>query len=365
MRPLRPNSRGAIVPGPNRFQGNRAEAPFSRPSAALRRLDQVRQGGAPNILIVRSRGGIGDVMMTTPTVKAIAAKYNCQVDYCTDFLYLDGALPRVLEGIPYIREVFDEGELAARKEDYDAVINLTCPCIAHEIPMAPPINRVDLFARHAGVTLKDHRLDYVFDPKELEWAREYLVKNNLMQHRLVMVQGSSTNTRRDAPFSKVMDAINKMTAVDPNLRFLIVTHQSDNVKVSWDLAHSWTLNNMGVRDLSAIMSYCDLVICPDSAVLHMAAAQQKKTVTIFGPTDPRARVNYHPEAVAIWPAKNLHNYPCWYKDPHDGYMCWKILDPEMIVHCCHSLMNNSPLPSPADVVTFGGYKRADTSYEII
>jgi len=365
MRPLKPNSRGAFVPTKSTIRTTYPEAPFSRPSGALRKLDRLRSGEVPKILIIRSRGGIGDVLMTTPTVKAISHKYNCPIDYCTDFGYLDGALPKVLKGISYIREVFDVKDLNARQEDYDAVINLTCPCTVHEKPLAKPINRIDLFARHADITLTDHRMDYVLEDQEIAWAKDYLGKNGVLQYKLVFVQPSSSHTQRDAPFPKMIDAMNRVAKANSNVRFLIVTHESDNVKISWDLLHSMTVNNLDVRQLSALMHHSDLVLCPDSAILHMASAQSKPTVTLFGPTDPRARVNYHPEAIAVWPAKNLKNYPIWYEKSTDGYMCWKLLEPEIISNVMHALLNKLPLPAYSDLVTYGSYRRDSFNYEIL
>ena len=365
MRPLRPNSRGAVVPTPSRIGTHRPEHPFSRPSTALSRLDKVREGASPSILIIRSRGGIGDVLMTTPTVRSVAKKYNCKVDYCTDYSYLDGALEKVVRGIPYIGKVFDIEELQAHQEEYDAVINLTCPCTSHEKPLAPPVNRIDLFANHAAIKLDSPKMDYVMLNEDIEEARAYLSNMNLLQYKLVLVQPSSSHEARDAPFIRVKEAMAALSQRDKNIVFLVITHNSDNVKVPWELYHTHVLQNFDIRQIAAIMFHCDLVLCPDSAILHMASALSKKTCTIFGPTDPRARVNYHPEAVAIWPGKELKNYPCWYSDPKDGYMCWKRLESEVIVEVCFSLLNNSPLPASRDLVTYGSYRHVSSDYEII
>jgi ADP-heptose:LPS heptosyltransferase len=343
----------------------RCDAPLSRPSTALIKVDRLREGAIPKILVVRSRGGIGDVLMTTPTVRAISDKYKCKVDYCTDFAYLDGALPKVLRGVPYIGEVFPHDQLDSRKEEYDAVVNLTCPCTVHEQPLAKPINRIDLFARHASVKLQDTSMDYVLDSKELEWAKEYLTKYNLMRRQLVMVQPSSSHTQRDAPVDKMVQAMNDLAAVEKNVVFLIITHDSDNLRSAWDMRHVHILHDFDVRQLSALMHYCDLVLCPDSAVLHMASAQSKRTVTLFGPTDPRARVNYHPEAVAIWPAKHLKNYPVWYQKPKDGFLCWKLLEPQIIADVSRALLKKLPLPKYNDLVTYGQYHYESTNYEIL
>lgn len=365
MRPLRPNSKGMFVPTRPRLQTTRPDAPLSRPDMALHRLDRQRRGDTPKILVIRSRGGIGDVLMTTPTVRAISEKYGCKVDYCTDFDYLDGALVKALQGIEYIGEIIDHLDLPQKKDDYDAMVNLTCPCVVHEVPKATPVNRIDLFARHAGIALKHTRLDYRFLDGELDDAKAYLQDNGLAQYQLVLVQPSSSSVHRDLPPERMVQAINMVAAHERHVRFLIITHGSDNTQSNWNMSHMHVLHDFDVRQLSAIMHYCDLVLCPDSAVLHMAAAQSKPAVTLFGPTDPRARVNYHPEAIAIWPAKHLSNYPVWYQNPNDGYLCWKMMEPSMIAGTMHALLKKKPLPPYKDLVTYGSYRYEQTSYEIL
>lgn len=364
MRPLRPNHRGIIVPTtPPRIKTGGDVNALVVPSKALHQVDRLLRGETPEILVIRSQGGIGDVLMTTPTVKAISKKYKCQVTYATDMTYLEGALPKVLEGNPYIKEVIPWRGIAFQK--FDAVINLTCPCVAHEKPLAKPINRIDLFARHAGIPAEDKAIDYYIRDEELEWAKEYLRQRNLDKYKLILVQPSSSTTSRDAPVDKMKQSLVNVLSLEKKTRAIVITHETDNKKSNWNFPGVTVLNNEDCRRIAAIMHFSDLVICPDSAVLHIASALQKKTVTLFGPTDPNARVNYHPEAVAIWPGKELQNYPCWYENPGDGYMCWKRLEQDSITECSLALLNDFPLPMSRGLVTFGDYKFANKFYQVL
>lgn len=366
MRPLKPNRMGAFVPTKTQPQFNNSMTnAFTRPSRALSEIDRIRQGEPPKICVVRSGGGIGDVLMTTPTVRAISKKYGCKVDYATEFGYLDGALAKVLQGNPYIERVIPWNDIHTKHDEYNAVLNLTCPCAVHEKPLAPPINRIDLFARHAGVQLDSPKMDLILSPEELETARTYISMHGLDRYRLVLFQPSSSSTCRDAPPEKMKDALQKVLSNRKDTRGLIITHLSDKNKVDWRYSETHVLNNFDVRQLAAIMYFCDLVVCPDSSILHLASALSKKCLTLFGPTDPRARVNYHPEAVSIWPGKELRNYPCWYEDPKDGYLCWKRLDTEVIAGSIVSMLDNKPLPPSRDYVTFGQYTHDLEQCEIL
>ena len=355
MRPLRPNAQGIFVPTTEQVKVGGQITPYRTPSRALQNVDSLLSGNIPRLCITRLQGGIGDVLMTLPTVKAIAQKYNTQIVYGTDFEYLGGALPKVLQHNPYISQIVPWKEIVA--EDFNAIVELTCPCVAHEQPLAPPINRIDLFARHAGlgIPLKDPSIDYYITDEEISWARNYLMTNSLDRYRLILVQPSSSATNRDCPVSILKTALTSILSSQRDTRAIVLTHDSDNTKTDWNYSDVHKLHNKDIRQIASIMKQCDMVICQDSAVLHLASALHMPTVTLFGPTDLRARINYHPEAVGICAALHLRNYPCWYHDPRDGYICWKLLKPELITSTSLAVLNKTAIPSSPDLLFFGPY----------
>jgi ADP-heptose:LPS heptosyltransferase len=364
MRAIRPSSNtGMIVPTQQTIKTGGQITAYTKPSPSLNHIDRLMKGGKPNLAITRKQGGLGDVLMTLPTVKAISKKYGVQVTYGTDFDYLDGALPAVLEGNPYISKIVKWRDL--NPDEFDAVIDLTCPCVAHEVPHAQPINRIDLFARHAQVHLDDTSIDYYIKDSERKWADEYIANSNLGRFVRILVQPSSTSTNRDCPHSKIKDAVQGILQAQRNIRAIVVTHNSDNLKLDWQYSDVHIAHNLRARQIAALMEQCDLVLCPDSAILHIASALHKPTVTLFGPTDPKARVNYHPEAVAVWPAKNLKSYPVWYQDPRDGFLCWKLIDTNLIRDVALAIINHKPLPDSNDLVYYGPYTQLSSSYQVI
>lgn len=362
---------GIIIPDKPKPQVHVGARIYKRPSLVLTRLDRLRQGAIPRIAVTRSQGGIGDVMMTLPTVRAMSKKYGCKIDYGTDFTYLDGALAAVLEGIPYINKIVPWREI--EEEVYDAVLDLTCPCVAHEQPHAEPINRIDLFARHAAIPLEDHSIDYVMKEKEIGRALEELNNYpNLLNklNKLILVQPSSSTNRRDVPVDVFPHLIRQLVTRDPSFKMLVFTHDdSDNAfakGIDWkSIKNCIHMKNYKIREIAAFMHFCDTVICPDSSLLHLAGALNKKTVTFFGPTDPRARVNYYPRAVAIAPGKQLHCWPSWYTKCELGFMCWKRIDMNMSINTVLAVANNVPLPNHPDLVAFGDYNSSNRMYEIL
>ena len=70
-----------------------------------------------------------------------------------------------------------------------------------------------------------------------------------------------------------------------------------------DLSAGLFINAYGktgsIKDLSALMALAHLVICVDSAPMHMAHALQKRLVAIFGPTDPKKLLVENERSVAL------------------------------------------------------------------
>ena len=83
-----------------------------------------------------------------------------------------------------------------------------------------------------------------------------------------------------------------------------------------------------IRELGAMLSHCDLVVCNDSGPMHLAAALAVPTVAIFGPTD---HIAWHPlsENASIV----RRDMPCWPCSAHKckiGWECTKKLPVEPV-----------------------------------
>lgn len=73
-----------------------------------------------------------------------------------------------------------------------------------------------------------------------------------------------------------------------------------------------------IRELGALLSCCDLVVCNDSGPMHLAAALDVPMVAIFGPTD---HVAWHPlsENASIV----RRDMPCWPCSAHKCKIGWE------------------------------------------
>ena len=83
-----------------------------------------------------------------------------------------------------------------------------------------------------------------------------------------------------------------------------------------------------IRELGALLSCCNLVVCNDSGPMHLAAALDVRMVAVFGPTD---HIAWHPlsENAAIV----RRDMPCWPCSAHKckiGWECTKKLPVEPV-----------------------------------
>lgn len=349
------DSTGAVIPA-TRFVAQRGiskpptTSPLNRLERILKKEEKVRT------VLIRDRGGVGDMLMMTPTIRAIKQKYDCILDVATCPDYLNGSLVETLATNPHVDNIVDYRTLD--KADYEVVINMSCPCAAHEVPHAEPINRVDLFARGAGLSLPlaDTSLEYTVLDNEKQWIEQWLASRNIGQHKLLVIQANSSSKRRDMPQITLQKGVMRILRhYRGAMRGVVILHDNNKTPdINWNLDGVVQFKNFGTRQIAALTQQADLVLCPDSAVLHFANALHKKTVALFGPTDPRARVNYHPEAVGICPGAELSCWNCWYSPCWQGYGCWKRITDEMIYQAGIHLLENKQLPPHTEYFNFGG-----------
>lgn len=312
----------------------------SVPAKSINRISNLIQSKRPKICIVRGEG-IGDVLMTTPSVHELHLLFSGNIDitYATNTTYLNGALPKTLLYNPEITKVVDRNTID--ESDFDTVISLQCPAIGHEVPLAKPINRIDIFARHIGFkTVSDPTPKFFLKQEEVSAASEWIFRNGLFSKRLVMVHLAASSEHRSINDTKIRSVITRLSQ-SYGLKLIIIQHSSDKLSdLVWEnVPGSIVVKDRDVRELAALMVHCDLLLCPDSAMLHVAGALKIPTVSLFGPTDPRARVNHYPNAVAIWGGEGLGGHPHWYEGCPFGNMCWKTITEEAILSACISQLN--------------------------
>ena len=70
-----------------------------------------------------------------------------------------------------------------------------------------------------------------------------------------------------------------------------------------------------IREVAAVVEQLDLLITPDSGLLHYGGHFRIPTVSIWGGTDPNTRIKYYPTVVAIIGKEKCERWPCFLHAP--------------------------------------------------
>lgn len=329
---------GASIPIQQRMKSYVSGQANKNPPQRLQRLRELRKQGSPKICLIRGEG-IGDVLMTTPTVRALKTQDNADITYATNSRYLDGALPKVLKYNPDISKVIDRDFVD--EAEYDLVINLHCPCLKHEYPGNRPPNRVDLFADHAGVSLADHNIKYYIQPEEIEWAKSFLLKEGIKEtDTSILVHVFTTSKKRDMNIAAYKQGL--MRLAQEGVKLVIVKNDSDIMSdILFDnIPGARVLKNADVRQIAGVIHSTTMTLCPDSSIMHLAGALNKPMIAIFGSTDPGARINYYAKASYIWPGIEMNCSPCFSGTCSMHFMCYKRITSDMIFEACVNKLNH-------------------------
>lgn len=280
------------------------------------------------ILISRNSGGIGDMLMLTPTFRQIRKENpNKQIILCTSANYQRGVLFDVVRHNPDIDKTVPTTEL--QKYRFTKVYNFnTGREVAIETGFHATGNRVDIFAELAGLELEDKQTVYVVTPSEREWASGWVKKNvDPKRRRLIGIQVSATTMRRTWPAEKQALLAFRIIGKYPNTTILFF---NEGAPAETEVYPNFIpIGGMPIRWVAALINECELVVVPDSGLLHIAGALKKRTIALFGPNPPRTRIAYYPNAVGVWIA-----YPCsvncWYSRCFSGFRCMAEIPVEMV-----------------------------------
>jgi len=290
----------------------------NRPINALAGKDRSEQ---VRICIQRKLGGIGDVLMTTPTLEELKNRYpNCVLTYATQ----PGMLSELLNDNPYVDEVIDFKN--TNPSSYHLFADVTTTGLSYEKSTNPPKNRIDMFAEYVGIRLSNYKPTYVVSQKERAWGSKILEKwfDKRSSYKLVFLDIASIDQRRSWPVKNSVRLVGEINALRKDVRF-VVNDFNRCLGRTWDHEHCYDISAYGVREKAALVEQCDLFIGPDSGFLHIAGALEKNIVATFGSTPAAARINHYQNAIAVEPEIACRG--CWYKHCPVNYKCMQSIEP--------------------------------------
>jgi len=259
------------------------EERFGRASRRLRRgWRRVRWGvrgalGRPRQVVVEVKWRLGDEVMALPIYGALRAAYpGCRLTALCNY-------PELLAGNPFV----------------DAVNRVAGPVDRYILLRSAPrdVYRPEHYARLAGVRLPSERPRLYYD----DWSTPLL--DGLRPPLVAIAAGASWATKRWP--SERWRAVGRALE-EKGFTVIELGVAGEGVGVGVDL-----VGKTSVREAACVLHACDLLVCCDSGLMHLALAAGTRVLALFGPTDPAILVRDEPNLSALCSPAPCQG--CWNK----------------------------------------------------
>lgn len=280
--------------------------------------------GKGRICIIRKLGGIGDVLMCTPTLRQLKLDFpEAELTFAIDMHSTDGNnYFELVKNAPFIDKIIDARYV--QESNYDVVVDITSVCIRYEHSGLPIMNRIDIFAKSCGIQkLLDAKSWYAVDEKERIFARNFL-KEKISGEKIVFLHTASMEAKRCWPIEKYLQIVEAALRDKLPVKFLVMDFNSKFGK--WNqYSNCIVISDLKIRSMAALLEQSDFFIGPDSGPMHLAGALGINSAIAFGSIPPSSRINHYPSHQAFRMDK-LSCIGCFYKACDIGVKCMKELD---------------------------------------
>jgi hypothetical protein len=249
-----------------------------------------------SVLIYRKTGGLGDLICMKPSIEQLTQ----------DAIQVALDLPKMyhflFRGIKRLRLV--ENEWERMKPDYGVFINAYCPCGTHEALTLwrPTKNRIDNFADLFNVAPVKPVLNMGTKKRFFEYRDKKIIG--------IQLEGANITKTPSMNFMReicgLLGTIGHVVTFDQSKKIAGVnSYMSESVE---DIVR-FIYNNV------------DVMIAPDSGLMHVALAMGIPTVCIFGPTNGKLTLKYYNNYTLIQKMSPDRCFkPCYYAD-NNNFKC--------------------------------------------
>lgn len=291
------------------------------------------------ILIVRSVGGLGDILMhrmmfedfkiAMPSVKITFA---CPPQY----------IPAVTDH-PFLHEVVDCRTVDA--SPFIVKYNTSSACGRYEMSIAPLAdkNRSDIWAEHCGLMLTKHNMHINLEEEYVEFGKRKL--RELSNKPIVLISPVSAMIGKNLLFHQLEGLVKELRKMD---LFVCAIHNKsipdcDRLQVP-------VISGISIRQWMGVINQADYVISVDSSCFHCAGGMGKPLVGIFTFADGVVYGKYY-DFFLVQKHRKDGNWSCgpcyeWSKCPKSMNIqkpCLTELTSEMIVDKAKLMLEKWPL----------------------
>lgn len=289
-------------------------------------------------LLIVMQGGAGDTLFATPGIKALKEqKPDVEISVATWNMGLS-----LIKHNPYIDKqlLTISSELSLHYADFDEVIDFS-RVIGYR-PEAESINAYDIYNEHFetlfNIKVEDKKPNLFLTDEEKIQARNVLIDNGIAAtDKVIGIVDHSTNLERSWPYIYSMELAFRLVEsgykvimlgnhpdlenrrffscsscghdqyvdIDTNMHIQSILRCKACDEINIITGNNqipgimWTMSKTSIREASALISQCDLVVGPDSGLIHIAGALDVPFLGLYGPFHSDLRLRYMPSANVI------------------------------------------------------------------
>jgi ADP-heptose:LPS heptosyltransferase len=258
-----------------------------------------------DIVVTRAMGGIGDLFMMTPGLRALSKRYSLKVKLAIDRKFFS-----IFENNPHV-ELLDIDGPPIDVTKCRSWFNLTaCPAGRHEALTRPFVKkgRVELFAKGMGIgklglVRYGWQIEAFLDDRQRAFRQAFIARAGFSRRPIIGVQPYSRDAYKDHPnIGEFVAALSRRFDV------VLFHHLADGLPEGKGIVSTVGLS---LSQSISLVSALDAMVCVDSGFLHAAAAFDIPVVALFGPTDGRLFTRHHQHATVITAHQTFPCAPCW------------------------------------------------------
>ena len=170
-----------------------------------------------------------------------------------------------------------------------------------------------------GITSPSPELSVTLLKEDLKWAETEQKTLGIAESGYILIHGGSSKLALTKGLNKIypvqnwLEILQQLQESQPNFPIMVVKGPEDEEFVR-ELVQSCpgikTISPPDIGKLAATIAGANLMICTDSAPMHLAVAVKTYTIALFGPTDPKKLLPENERFIAIKsPTDNMADIP--------------------------------------------------------
>lgn len=275
----------------------------------IENVGQKKEEAMPKTILIRRKGAMGDVLLTTPIIRELKKKFSGSI------LVYETDCPDVLKNNPYVDRT---EKYVSKPDEYDIVLD---PRYEKEMDK----NAIDTMARQCDVTLSNKKLEIYLTDDQINWAKNKIDANK----RCIAFHTGRAWKSKEWQIDKFRQVIKHYVDNGYNI---IETGNRDTRHTGLGM----DFRGCSIKQTAALIKECCVFVGIDSGCAHLAKAVGTPACVIYGsvdPSSPRSDAIEYPVKIEDLECKNCRGRTSaeWVECDKPEVYCLTRITPEMVI----------------------------------